>query len=519
MVSSPQKELHLLLVEDDEDCAFLMRRMLCPPGGSDIELDVADTLATALERIQSSPYDVILLDLSLPDARGLDGLRQIRGISEVPIVVVTGLADETMAFDAVRAGAQDYLVKGDVDLADVQRAVRYAMERHRLQSELVEVQAREQQLRMEKLESLGMLAGGIAHDFNNLLMGIMGNIALARQAMDEEIPELLAEAEKSSSRAASLIGQLLTFAKGGDPIKTVGSVGGLLEDSVSFALRGSNVKADVTVAEGLADVEMDPSQVEQVFQNIVINADQAMPQGGHIFVSAENVVLDSAPDVDVPPGTYVRITFRDAEHGIPKQHLSRIFDPYFSTKRDGSGLGLATAISIARKHGGDLTVDSVDGEGTVFCLYLPALAPSSRSEEDEPDQEELVPVSGRRILVMDDEEHIRELTRRYLERLGFDVCVASDGNAAIAVYEGARAQGDPFCAVVTDLTVPGGMGGVELMAELKEKDPDIKAIVSSGYSDDPAMSRYREYGFSGVLPKPYRMQQLGKALAALLSSD
>jgi len=430
---------------------------------------------------------------------------------------MTGLADEAVALDAVRAGAQDYLEKGDVDLSRVRRAVRYAMERQHLQNELIETQAREQQLRMEKLESLGMLAGGIAHDFNNLLMGIMGNISLAREAAAEVIPDLLAEAEKSSSRAASLIGQLLTFAKGGDPIKKVGSVGTLLEDCVSFALRGSNVKSEVAVAEDLADVEMDPSQVEQVFQNIVINADQAMPQGGHIFVSAENVVLDSDLEVDVPPGKYVKITFRDVGHGIPKQYLSRIFDPYFSTKRDGSGLGLATAISIARKHGGDLTADSVDGEGTEFCLYLPAVAPSSVREEENDD--ELNPVSGRRILVMDDEEHIRELTSRYLERLGFDVCVASDGNEAIAIYEGARNQGIPFSAVVTDLTVPGGMGGVELVAKLRERDPDIKAIVSSGYSDDPAMSRHREYGFSGVLAKPYRMQELGKALAAVLGSE
>ncbi|MBM4142379.1 MAG: response regulator [Lentisphaerae bacterium] len=506
--------LHVLLVEDDPRDASLVRAMLADSALPHISVKTAASLAAALEALRAATPDAVLLDLSLPDARGLDALKTIHeaGIP-APVVVITGMDDEGVALEAVHHGAQDYLVKGKADRDDVRRALLHAIERHRMQQQILEAREREQNMRIEKLESLGVLAGGIAHDFNNLLMGILGNISLARSAPDHQRAELLNEAENAAARATSLTRQLLTFARGGVPIKRVTALSGVLEDAVSFALRGSDVRAQIELAQDLRAVEVDVGQIAQVVGNIVLNADQAMPQGGTIRVCAENAAVTARDGLPLSPGAYVRITFADQGPGIPEEHLTRIFDPYFTTKQKGSGLGLATAFSIVHRHGGTITAVSTLGCGATFSVYLPA---SSAAAVAEPPAGTPRPARGGRLLVMDDEEAVRRLAKRYLERLHFEVTVAADGAAALEAYRVAMAERRPFGAVIADLTVAGGMGGREFMQRLRAIDPQARAIVSSGYCDDPVMSNPREHGFCGVVPKPYRMAELERVLAEVL---
>ncbi len=511
------KVISVLLIEDDRRDALLLQKMLESEDGDTFSLDVARCLAAGIARLHEKPVDAVLLDLHLPDATGMEGIQPIRKAQEgVPIVIMTGLDDEDVALEAVQAGAQDYLVKGKTDATRLRHSIRYAIERQRLQRELLESQKREQELRMDRLEALGRLAGGIAHDFNNLLMGIMGNISLAKSAQGQELVELLHEAEKASERAALLTRQLLVFSKGGQPVTEVVEIPHLVRDAVSFALRGSNVRAECDFAEDLQCVEVDAGQITQVFQNIAINASQAMPHGGRLWVRAENshVAIDDQPEL--APGDYVRIMLEDEGPGIPEKFLPHIFDPYFTTKQKGSGLGLATAFSVIQKHNGTITVASVLGHGTRFDVHLPASDRQPASVGVMPD---ISVFRGGRILVMDDEVHVRQVAARYLEQLGFEVTLAADGSEALDWYRAALNADKPFCAVIADLTVPGGMGGRELVKRLRAIDPLVKAVVSSGYSDDAVMSNPQEYGFCAVVAKPYRMAELEHALATVLPKD
>ena len=315
----------------------------------------------------------------------------------------------------------------------------------------------EELLKSEKLESVGLLAGGIAHDFNNLLTGIMGNVALAKMDADPDssIAGSLAEAEKACQRAADLTRQLLTFSKGGAPIKRAASIGDLITESATFALRGSNVRSDITIAENVWTTEIDEGQISQVIQNLTLNGDQAMPDGGILRIAVENTPLRLDTTLPLPAGNYVKIAVSDSGVGISTEHLVQIFDPYFTTKQSGSGLGLATSYSIITKHGGHLQVESVLGEGSTFTIYLPA---SDQMELRLRLDDDLVHGSGR-ILVMDDEEPVLTFAERVLERLGYDVVLARNGGEAVDRDRDALTTGQPFAAVVLDLTVPGGMGG------------------------------------------------------------
>jgi len=377
-------------------------------------------------------------------------------------------------------------------------------------------QLEEERQRVEKLESIGTLAAGIAHDFNNLLTGIMGNISLAKRHIEPEgkALERLEEAEKASVRARDLTHQLLTFARGGAPVRKTISIGELIRESASFALRGSKVRPEFTLPDDLWTVEADEGQINQVISNIVINADQAMPQGGVINIEAKNLVIKSRKVLPLPIGKYVEIAIKDRGVGISKEHLARIFDPFFTTKQKGSGLGLATAYSIINNHGGYITVESKLGVGTTLYVYLPASKVTTPIEEEA--IKETVLVGRGRILVMDDEESIRELLYAELTETGYDVELANDGTEAIARYVEAKEAGQPFDAAILDLTVPGGMGGKETIKKLLEIDPKLKAIVSSGYATDPIMSEYKKCGFSAVVPKPYSVSQLEKTLRSVL---
>ena len=382
-------------------------------------------------------------------------------------------------------------------------------------NDVTEQKLREQeQAKIQKLESLGILAGGIAHDFNNVLAVVLGNLHLIHMnqpALDEETRTLLGEAETASLRAKGLTQQLLTFAKGGLPVKQVCELAPVIREAVAFALRGSTCRSQLQLAPDLWLVEADPGQVGQVIQNLVINAGQAMPGGGVIQVRARNVIVEKGAIHLPEPGRYVAIIVTDTGVGISPQHLDRLFDPYFTTKQKASGLGLATSLSIVRKHGGRITVESTVNEGSTFRVYLPATdkAPALVAE---PEVDTLPQGSGR-ILVVDDEEPVRRLTSRMLSRIGYEITEAGSGEEAIARFEEARQAGRPFRVAVLDLTIPGGMGGVEILKELRRRDPDVKAIIASGYATDPVMASYREHGFVGVVTKPFRLAELARTIA------
>ena len=368
--------------------------------------------------------------------------------------------------------------------------------------------------RMDKLESLGTLAGGIAHDFNNMLTGIIGNINLARIEDDpERSRELLQEAEQEILQARGLSQQLLTFAKGGAPVRSVQDVAQILQEAVSFALRGSHVSPRFDLPADLWWASVDKGQLSQVFSNIVINADEAMPAGGTISASARNVTfVDPVPYPDLGPGDYVRIDLSDTGTGIAESDLRKIFDPFFSTKRRGSGLGLATSYAIVHKHGGYLGVASRQGVGTTFSIFLPA-APVHPSR---PLSDTAPRVSGHgRVLVMDDESTVRQVAVAMLKKLGYEAEAVLDGASALHANAEATAAGRPFNVIIMDLTIPGGMGGEEAAALLRASHTPAQLIASSGYATDPVMAEYRAYHFDGVLAKPYNFAELTQVLASL----
>ncbi|HWR58838.1 MAG TPA: PAS domain S-box protein, partial [Thermodesulfovibrionales bacterium] len=372
-------------------------------------------------------------------------------------------------------------------------------------------------LKSQKLESISVLAGGIAHDFNNILTAILGNINFAKMSLkaDDLLFERLSEAERACASASKLTHQLLTFSKGGEPIKKTLSLVNLIRDSAGLALRGSNVKCEFDLPVDLWPVEADEGQIGQAINNLVINAVQSMPEGGVINVIAKNSLVSAKTELPLEEGKYVDIAVKDHGIGIPKEHLQRIFDPYFTTKQKGSGLGLAIAYSIIKNHNGHITVKSNLGTGTTFHIYLPA---SPKPLVEKKLREERI-VSGKgRILVMDDEDMVRSVICEILGHIGYEVGPARDGLEAIELYKKSRELGVLFDAVILDLTVPGGMGGKETIRKLLEIDPKVKAIASSGYSNDPVMANFREYGFASVIPKPYRIAEISKVLAEVLAA-
>ncbi|MBN2807995.1 MAG: PAS domain S-box protein [Deltaproteobacteria bacterium] len=371
-------------------------------------------------------------------------------------------------------------------------------ERERMQEEV---------LKLRKLESVGRLAGGIAHDFNNLLTGIMGNIEVAMMRLGAESKrsrENLNKALKASRRAADLTQKLLTFAKGGEPVKEAAAIAEIIKDSAEFSLTGSKIALSLALAADLWAAEVDAGQISQVIQNLVINAVHAMPDGGTILITAENVeiALSQTSGLSLKPGPYVKILVRDQGLGIAEDLRDKIFDPFFTTKSEGSGLGLSVIHSIVNKHQGCVRVASEPGVFTEFTVFLPALGIASekivQKFSREPDA-----VKPARILVMDDEEIVREIISELLQAYGYEVVTVSDGQQVLAAY-----SAQPFDLVIMDLTVPGGMGGLETLALLQEIDPKVKAVVSSGYANDPVVADYGRYGFCGFLHKPYIIEDL-----------
>ena len=372
-----------------------------------------------------------------------------------------------------------------------------------------------ERLTTSKLESLGTLAGGIAHDLNNILTVISGNIGLAQIEAPVDSGSLLgflSKAGQAAQHAAHLSSQLLTFSKGGAPLKKVVSMGELLEHSAEFSLYGSNLRADFDIAVDLWKAEVDAGQIEQVVNALMLNAREAMLQGGTVRVRARNVVFEENTGAPLPAGRYVKVTISDRGPGIPEELHSKIFDPYFTTKPTGTGLGLAISHSVVRKHGGLLVLENSSAEGSVFGFYLRASEGAAKAGPEPRAAGRPFHYNHQRILVMDDEEAIRELTSQLLSTLGYEVTAVPDGLEAVRLYERALRKGEHFQAVILDATVRGGMGGVATIERLRSMDPKVNAIICSGYSDEAALSEFLAYGFRGALPKPFTRSELADAL-------
>ena len=372
----------------------------------------------------------------------------------------------------------------------------------------------EERLTTDKLESLGTLAGGIAHDLNNLLTVISGNIGLAQieaPGSPANLLSFLSRAGEAAQHAAQLSNQLLTFSKGGTPLKRVVSISDLVTQAAEFALHGSNLRSDLDIQAGLWRSAVDPAQIEQVINALVINAREAMPRGGIVRVSARNLEIDANSGLLIRPGRYVKVQVADNGGGIEKRLVTKIFDPYFTTKSTGTGLGLSISYSVVKKHGGLLHLEHTSADGSTFTFYLPAT--DSEPPVPEPTLEnEIFSFNHQRVLVMDDEAAIRDLTSELLGTLGYKVTTVPDGAEALKKYELAMRTGETFQAVILDATIRGGMGGVATMERLRDLDPNVTAIICSGYSDDAALAEFLTYGFRAALPKPFTRHELANVL-------
>ena len=426
------------------------------------------------------------------------------------------LANRDLVENLRAANQETAVLNQALELRVQERTAALQESTEQLRAEIAQRQHTEEELlRARKLESIGVLAGGIAHDFNNFLTVVQGNIEVAKQQISvaEPAQQFLDQAARACQRAKFLSSQLLTFAKGGAPVRRVVSMAELVTEAVHLVRTGSSVGIQVSIPEDLWCAKVDPGQIGQVLHNILINAREAMPSGGAIEVQARNVLVSNSLGA---PDPRVRISIRDNGRGISDEVLRRIFDPYFTTKPGGNGLGLATAYAIVVKHGGRISADSRLGAGTTFTIDLPASfeVPLSQAPLSVPAQN-----GTERLLVMDDDEALQILFKAVLSKLGYEVETARDGVDAIARYKAAKAEGKDFDAVLLDLTVPGGMGGVEAAALLKDLDPSAKLIVSSGYSEAPVMSHFSEYGFDAVILKPWTVKEMSEVLRHVLVAD
>lgn len=378
-------------------------------------------------------------------------------------------------------------------------------------------------LKMRNLESIGTLAGGIAHDFNNLLMAITGYVALAKARVkpQDKIYELLAEAERISLTGKNLTQQLITFSKGGEPAKKIINLNSLVRKTVENILAGSEITARFFIPDGLNQIVADEEQIGQAIGNIVANAREAMPSGGSVTVSVNRVSFTEPRDtIPLDAGNYVRISIMDEGYGISEDVLPRIFDPYFSTKvmgsQKGMGLGLAVVYSIARKHGGGVTVESTPRHGTIFHVFLPLPLPAVVSKA--PEVQTRTAPKGK-ILFMDDEKIIRDIAEQIIGALGYEAVLARNGLEVIDLYNKEQDSGGRFQVVILDLSVRRGMGGRETMERLLRLDPRVKALISSGYTNDPIIARHREFGFAGAITKPYRARDLKELLEHVIAAE
>ena len=378
----------------------------------------------------------------------------------------------------------------------------------------------EELLKAKRIESIGLLAGGIAHDFNNILTGVLTNIQVARDCFsdfdncEQDISKSLGYAESATMRATELTKQLLTFSKGGAPTIKPASVADLITETVSFILRGSNLRRRCIIPKDLWDARIDTGQISQVLNNLLINARHSMPSGGTVTIKAENEFIADNSPMPVESGNYIKLTIKDRGAGISAENIDRIFDPYFTTKGEGSGLGLATSYIIIKKHKGHIYVESELGKGTSFYIYLPANSEKISRKNRAKDIDSHAGTG--RVLLLEDELIVADSVKTVVIRAGYDLQHVEDGKEAIKLYKKARKSGDDFDVVMMDLTIAGGMGGVETLKRLKKIDPLVKAIVCSGYSDGDVIADYKKYGFCDVLPKPFSKDQVLATLNSVI---
>src|SRR5438067_5798363 len=509
--------MNILLVEDQDDSRHALSRLIAMRGHKVTQVASAEEAERALAT-ESFPF--LILDWVLPGKSGVDLCRELRtrhGGDEMFILLVTAKADHADLEMALEAGANDYLTKPidlallNVRLAVAERQIRDLTERNHAEAD---------RLTKGKIESLGTLAGGIAHDLNNILTVISGNIGLAQLEAPVEEKSLLgclAKASQAAQEAAHMSSQLLTFSKGGSPVKKVVRMPELLAKSAHFSLHGSNLRAERVSPPDRWPTEVDSTQIEQVINALMINAREAMPSGGTVDISARNVELDDKPGALLPGGRYIKVAIADHGGGVPVDMQTKIFDPYFTTKPVSSGLGLSISFSIVKKHGGMLHLEQSSPAGAAFAFYLPA----ARAE---PGVVRTVAGSGspsslQRILVMDDEEGIRELTSQLLNTLGYEVTDVTDGVEAVNTYERAMRRCENFQAVILDATIRGGMGGLATISRLRNIDPSVVAIICSGYSDEAALAEFLQYGFRGALPKPFTRRDLADVLQRAVTNS
>ncbi len=456
-----------------------------------------------VEKGSDTSYDAFLSRVH-PDDRGM--------IDSAIREAMKGMKPFNVEVRVVRPDGEERIIndKGEAVLDEFGRLVRMVgttqdiTERKRMETEL---------LKAQKLDSIGVLAGGLAHDFNNLLLGILGNVSMAKSlpGTSEKIPRLLDEVERAALRSKELTKKLLTFSKGGSPVREQASIERLVRDSAGLVLRDTEIDPVFSFPEDLPLVEMDEGQMMQVMNNIILNARHAMPDGGKLSLGAEKVNVGPKDVLPLKEGVYVRTCIQDNGTGMTPDVLSRMFDPFFTTKKNASGLGLALSYSIIKRHNGYISAVSEAGSGTTLCVFLPASAARQRDAVSGAGLEK--PVKGKgRVLVMDDEEMVRDVSAEMLDLLGYEAVCATEGEEAVSIFEHARAEGRPFGAVILDLTVPEGMGGLDTMKRLLEIDPDVRAIVSSGYSRDPIMSEYQKHGFASVIAKPYRVAEFSRVV-------
>jgi signal transduction histidine kinase/ActR/RegA family two-component response regulator len=474
---------------------------------------IGNYLVRRLDRLTETAQKMADGDLSATtEISGSDEVARLsRTFNEMARKIESGvkaLSDREEEVREHRDNLEVMVARRTSELDDINKALMDEIEKR--------VKMEEEVLRSQKLEAIGILAGGIAHDFNNLLTAVLNTVYLAKMAVnpEEKAFEKMETAENVLENAKTLTQQLLTFSKGGEPVKEAVHLEKVIKDTVSFALRGSNVKCSFDIYNKLWPVEVDTGQISQVIGNLVINATQAMPQGGGIKVYADNDVLDKRGALPLEVGRYLRLSIEDSGHGIATEHIYKIFDPYFTTKQKGSGLGLASSYSVIRNHGGHISVESELGIGTTFHVYLPA---TDRQPEDREETRVTALDCTGRVLLMEDDTVIARSVVEGLKMLGFDAMSAKNGNEAINLFQNARESNDPFDVIILDLTIPGGMGGKETIKILLEIDPEVKAIVASGYSNDPVMSKFRDYGFNGVIPKPYMIEDLADSLRKIIS--
>lgn len=511
----------ILIVDDRPENLYAMRVTLAPLG---VEMVTASSGNEALALMLRHDFALVLLDVQMP---GMDGfetatlMQNNQATRGVPIIFVTAISKERQhVFKGYETGAVDYLFK-PLDADILLGKVKVFVSLH--QAKLDCARMHQELIKNRNLESLAFLAGGVAHDFNNILTAIMGNVGLCllKTDFEDERYPLLVSVEQAALRAKCLTSQLLTFAKGGDPVKKIASIAEVITQSADFVLRGRPIACHYDLPDDLNAVAIDTGQMSQVIQNIVINSIQAMPGGGRVTISARNISnADGAETSSLLPGSWVVVTIHDSGPGIPADLINKIFDPYFTTKESGSGLGLAISHSIVKKHGGAITASSRPGHGTTFTITLPStLGGADKTPGTVVVPAHDPPLTTGRIMIMDDDDPIREMACKMLDLFGYQVVQARDGNEALALYRKNQVEGAPIDVVIMDLTIPGGMGGKEAIAKLLEFDPQAKVIVASGYANDDVVANYRDYGFVGMISKPFLISDLRAQIAVTLSAE